>query len=77
MLQSTDPKKLSNKKGPRRDISISLRVRNRKDIRGGWRKGNVWKGVWKGVRAEGNRRDQVWGGWWERTKLVGDFSGIS
>jgi hypothetical protein len=66
MLQSTDPKKLSNKEGPRRDISISLRVRNRKDIRGRWRKGNVWKGVWKGTGGikfgEDDGRELNWWG---------------
>ena len=38
-LQSTDPKKLSNKEGPREDARISLRRGNKTEIGGGWREG--------------------------------------
>jgi hypothetical protein len=42
MLQSTEPKKLSNKEGPRVDAWISLRWGNRIEFGGGWKEGTGW-----------------------------------
>jgi len=43
MLQSTDPKKLSNKESLKEDVGISLRRRNKIDIVNGWREQTGWE----------------------------------
>jgi hypothetical protein len=85
MLQSTDPKKLGNKEGPREEVWISLRRGNKIDVGGGWRQG-LREGVkrrrkmgWR-INREGNRdSDQLLGeaGWEWEWKLVGCISGTS
>jgi hypothetical protein len=60
MLQSTDPKKLSNSEGPREDVWISLRRGNKIVIWSGWRERTGWergygeewrRGEWRVGRA--------------------------
>ena len=55
MLQSTDPKKPSNKKGLREDAWLSLRRRNKTDISGGWREGTGWEMEVKSGTGMGTR----------------------
>lgn len=54
ILQSTDPKTLSNKKGSREDDWTSLRRGNQIDVRGGWMEGT---GGEEGTRESGFRSD--------------------
>jgi hypothetical protein len=63
--QLTDPKTLSKKEGPSKDVRISLR-RGNKIVRGGrgreetgWERG--WGGEWRG-------QDQEWGETGERAR---------
>lgn len=81
IFQSTKPKKLSNKEGPREDIWILLRW-NKIDIGGGWRKGPgcerwwgeewLWgSGVGRGAeRAESEIRNH-WGGFFRTSWRYG------
>lgn len=62
MLQFTDPKKLSNKDGPRDDDRVSLRRENKIDIGSKWREECGWKRNGKGV---GIRCGEIGG--WERS----------
>ena len=59
MPQSTDPKTLCNKAGPRKDAGISLRRRNKMGTGDGGREGTGWeREMEKRIRRE---RDL---GWW-------------
>jgi hypothetical protein len=60
MLQSTDPKKLSNWKGPRKDAWISRRSRNKIDIWSSWKKVTGWK---RGLEKKRNRVKIRYGDW--------------
>jgi hypothetical protein len=47
-LQSSDPRKLNNKEGPRENISISLIRRNKIVIGVGGRERTRWEKEWRG-----------------------------
>jgi hypothetical protein len=56
ILQSTNPKKLCNKEGPKKDAWISLRRENKIDIRGEWTEGTEWQKGWGGKQGRGSGR---------------------
>jgi hypothetical protein len=64
MLQTTHPKKLGIKEGPRKDVSISLKRGNKTDIGVGGRRKLVGNRVGRetGVGGWGQVWKQYWGG---------------